>query len=131
MIDIPVEGRCPNVGSATSIISYLVLVCPGSLNSFNFMQFLGKYGQIVCWCPPGSCTPSSGKFRFRHCIHHTLYPCYCAKVFFMCKIQNANWILPKGYPPVLITNCLRTIHTERLFFVMKKINEFTSIHFLV
>ena len=21
-------------------------------NSFNFMQFLGKFGKIVCWCPP-------------------------------------------------------------------------------
>ena len=23
---------------------------PGSLNSFNFMQFLGNFGKIVCWC---------------------------------------------------------------------------------
>ena len=21
-------------------------------NSFNFMQFLGEFGKIVCWCPP-------------------------------------------------------------------------------
>ena len=27
-------------------------VPPGGSNSFNFMQFLGKYGKIVCWCPP-------------------------------------------------------------------------------
>ena len=60
-IGIPVEGRCPNVGSATSIISYLVLVYPGGLNSFNFMQFLGKYGQIVCWCPPGELHPLLGE----------------------------------------------------------------------
>ena len=26
-------------------------------NSFNFMQFLGKFGKIVCWCPPGSWRP--------------------------------------------------------------------------
>ena len=26
---------------------------PGGPNSFNFMQFLGKFGKIVCWRPPG------------------------------------------------------------------------------
>ena len=25
----------------------------GVPNSFNFMQFLGKFGKIVCWRPPG------------------------------------------------------------------------------
>ena len=25
---------------------------PGGPNSFNFMQFLGKFGNIVCWRPP-------------------------------------------------------------------------------
>ena len=25
---------------------------PGGPNSFNFMQFLGKFGKIVCWRPP-------------------------------------------------------------------------------
>ena len=25
---------------------------PGCPNSFNFMQFLGKFGKIVCWRPP-------------------------------------------------------------------------------
>ena len=24
---------------------------PGGPNSFNFMQFWGKFGKIVCWCP--------------------------------------------------------------------------------
>ena len=23
-------------------------------NSFNFMQFMGEFGNIVCWCPPES-----------------------------------------------------------------------------
>ena len=27
---------------------------PPDLNSFNVMQFLGKFGEIVCWRPPGS-----------------------------------------------------------------------------
>ena len=26
-------------------------------NSFNFMQFLGKFGKIVCWRPPGKLAP--------------------------------------------------------------------------
>ena len=26
-------------------------------NSFNFMQFSGKYGKIVCWRPPGELVP--------------------------------------------------------------------------
>ena len=30
---------------------------PQGPNSFNFMQFLGKFGKIVCWCPPGELTP--------------------------------------------------------------------------
>ena len=30
---------------------------PGDPNSFNFMQFLGKFGKIVCWCPPGELAP--------------------------------------------------------------------------
>ena len=25
----------------------------GGPNSFNFMQFLGKFGKSVCWRPPG------------------------------------------------------------------------------
>ena len=30
---------------------------PGGPNSFNFMRFLGKFGKIVCWCPPGELVP--------------------------------------------------------------------------
>ena len=26
---------------------------PPGPNSFNFMQFLGNFGKIVCWRPPG------------------------------------------------------------------------------
>ena len=40
---------------------------PGGSNSFNFMQFLGKFGKIVCWRPPwGVGAPSSGKSGIRH-----------------------------------------------------------------
>ena len=30
---------------------------PEGPNSFNFMQFLGNFGKIVCWCPPGELAP--------------------------------------------------------------------------
>ena len=30
---------------------------PGVQIFFNFMQFLGKFGKIVCWCPPGEFAP--------------------------------------------------------------------------
>ena len=34
----------------------------GGPNSFNFMQFLGKFGKIVCWRPPlGSWRPLLGE----------------------------------------------------------------------
>ena len=35
---------------------------PGGPNSFNFMQFLEKFGKIVCWHPPpGSWRPLLGE----------------------------------------------------------------------
>ena len=34
---------------------------PGAPNSFNFMQFLGKFGAIVCWRPPESWRPHLGE----------------------------------------------------------------------
>ena len=40
---------------------------PGGPNSFDFMQFLGNFGKIVCWRPPwGVGAPSSGKSWIRH-----------------------------------------------------------------
>ena len=33
---------------------------PGGPNSFNFMQFLGKFGKIVCWPPRGLAPPPRG-----------------------------------------------------------------------
>ena len=42
---------------------------PGGPNSFNFMQFLGKLGKILCWRPPPQRVgePTSGKSWIRHC----------------------------------------------------------------
>ena len=34
---------------------------PGGPNSFNFMQFLGKFAKIVCWRPPESWRPLLGE----------------------------------------------------------------------
>ena len=34
---------------------------PGGPNSFNFMQFLGKFGKIVSWRPPGKLAPPCGE----------------------------------------------------------------------
>ena len=40
---------------------------PGGSNSFNFIQFLGKFGKIVCWRPPrGVGAPPWGKSWIRH-----------------------------------------------------------------
>ena len=39
---------------------------PGGPNSFNFMQFLGKFGKIVCLPPPGGGGAPSWKSSIRH-----------------------------------------------------------------
>ena len=40
-------------------LDFTVIIIPGSPNSFNFMQFLGKFSKIVCWrpFPPGGLAP--------------------------------------------------------------------------
>ena len=53
---------------------------PGRPNSFDFMQFSGKFGKIVCWRPPPpppqgvGAPPPPGKSWIRRCF---LQP-YCA-----------------------------------------------------
>ena len=48
-------------------------VPPLAQNFFIFMQFSGKIGQIIGWCPPfGVSAPSSGKSWIRHCFCFTL-----------------------------------------------------------
>ena len=39
------------------IVKFWMRIPRGGPNSFNFMQFLGKFGKIVCWLPPGSWRP--------------------------------------------------------------------------
>ena len=57
---------------------------PGGPNSFNFMQFLGKFGKIVCWRPPppGSWRPLLGEI-----LDPPLYASYWNVV--LCT-ENAN-----------------------------------------
>ena len=37
---------------------------PEGPNSFNSMQFLGKFGKIVCWRPPPQGNPGSATVEF-------------------------------------------------------------------
>ena len=47
---------------------------PPGPNSFNFMQFLGKFDKFVCWRPPwGVGAPSSGKSWIRYCNRFNYY----------------------------------------------------------
>ena len=47
-----------NVQWRIYIVKFWTRAPPGGPNSFNFMQFLGKYGKIVCWRPPGELAPT-------------------------------------------------------------------------
>ena len=39
------------------IVKFWTRAPPGGPNSFNFMQFLGNFGKIVCWRPPWGVAP--------------------------------------------------------------------------
>ena len=69
-------GVCPgDVSQHADLHSKILDAPPGGPNSFNFMQFLGKFGKIVCWHPPWRVgAPSSGKFWIRHWGRHPT-PC--------------------------------------------------------
>ena len=43
------------------IVKFWMRAPPGGPNSFNFMQFLGNFGEIVSWRPPGSWRPLLGE----------------------------------------------------------------------
>ena len=50
------------------LVQFWMHPSPRGPNSFNFMQFLGNFGKIVCWHPPWRVgAPSSGKSWIRHC----------------------------------------------------------------
>ena len=54
-------------------------------NSFNFMQFLGKFGKIVCWRLPGGLAPHLGEILDP--------PLTDLILTFLCKQQNYIIIL--------------------------------------
>ena len=65
---------------------------PGGPNSFNFMQFLGKFGKIVCWCPPGELVPppqgNPGSATAVYTVftpHSTLYKVLCKSHIHQCR----------------------------------------------
>ena len=74
---------------------------PGRPNSFDFMQFSGKFGVFT---PPleGSCPPS-GKSWIRHCYGYPLSPISFIFMQFLAKILPNNRFLPahqRLVPPI-------------------------------
>ena len=66
----------------------------GGPNSFNFMQFSGKYGKIVCWCPPGELAPPPRGNPGSATVNGNEY-----LVLEMDRDKiNGQLILPKGLP---------------------------------
>ena len=60
---------------------------PGGPNSFNFMQFLGNFGKIVCWRPPGSWRPLLGEILDPPL--NRVFP-YCTKLAMMAFLYYLN-----------------------------------------
>ena len=61
---VPVLGGfCPGFSTQGGlqwliyVVKFWMHTPPGGPNSFNFMQFLGKFGKIVCWRSPGELAP--------------------------------------------------------------------------
>ena len=54
---------------------------PGGPNSFNFMQFLGNFGKIVCWRPPlGSWRPLLGEILDPPLITFDIMQYFCHSI---------------------------------------------------
>ena len=63
------QGQGPEPIAVADLRGVQGMRTPRGPNSFNFMQFLGNFGKIICWHPPqGVGTPSSGKSWICHCI---------------------------------------------------------------
>ena len=70
---------------------------PGGPNSFNFMQFLGKFGKIVCWHPP----PPLGSWR--PLLGEILDPPLFLLVIHSTAVGGAN--PPGGVNPRFLRKC--------------------------
>ena len=73
---------------------------PWGPNSFNFMQFLGKFGKIVCWRPPlGSWRPLLGEILDPPLVYeHLLAPCSLLGLF-RCFIAVVDRGGARDHPP--------------------------------
>ena len=74
---------------------------PEGPNSFNFMQFLGKYGKIVCWQPPGELAPppqrnpgsATMKVKFDSLSPHQKQHHFCSNII-IAPAQNVKSVHP-------------------------------------
>ena len=64
---------------------------PGGPNSFNFMQFLGKFDKFLCWRPPGELAPpprgNPGSATVTYSVDHRFQQKKVAT-----KINNILWL---------------------------------------
>ena len=79
------------------------------------MQFLGKFSKIVCWCPPRSWRPSSGKSWIRHCIYKFIK---LLKVWNESVISNTNFQEPISLISSISSNRLRFYFGRNLEYLL-------------
>ena len=65
-----------------------ILDAPPGRNSFNFMQFLGNLGKIVCWHPPGGLVP-----HLREILDPPLTVVNCTVSVIICVTDEINTII--------------------------------------
>ena len=80
---------------------------PRGPNSFNFMQFLGKFDKIVCWHPHWRVgTPTSGKSWIRHWIVNHNGDCitllYCPFISLKLHDKLLWWLVSVSSPHALL-----------------------------
>ena len=82
---------------------------PGGPDSFNFMQFWGIFGKIVCWHRPpprGVGAPSSGKSWIRH-----WWTMRFGVIVAIALYDHLHWILYNLFVVIKNRSCNRTIST--------------------
>ena len=100
---------------------------PGGPNSFNFMQFLRKFGKIVCWRPFRGLAPrSKGKSWIRHwertelslkkqnCLTRRKTGQHASSVTDLCVFNNQKECSQKSYQ-ILCLNFLKFL--KEVWFV--------------
>ena len=122
---------------------------PLAKNFFIFMQFLGKIGQIIGWCPPlGISAPSSGKSWIRHCnnlIFHVILQCSIDFHSYTCSkgvsIVFSHWwaafsqVIDRMSPVcrsrviTMTTDNLCTVCISRSYSFWHKTHPYPTVHF--